>query len=198
MKKAIGSLFLATLLCLTGVGRAEAQLGAILDWIYKLSGPGVLQLGGTGAFPLPTENEERAAPGAFRVRLSAMIGTTIDKSEEVAPPGGDIFLLTGQGLLEYNFSGGAWSIGAGAGVHWFFGDVDAFFKPYFTLPRLMWRPFRRRQGWERGLTFGASAYHYLKWDAEDFQPLEVDVSRDGGEWTWGLLAIYEIKLPRIQ
>lgn len=195
MKKSFRHLLLAMLLCLTGVGKAEAQgwLGPMLDWIYKLSGPGIMQAGLTGSFPVWTSPADRVNPAVARIRFSGMFGSAIDKSEEVAPPGGSILVATGQVLLELDLAGGVVSTGVGVMAHAFFGDVDGFVKPAIIPARLMIRPFRKKRVL-RGLTIGASAYYYPKWAVDDFLPLTVDVSRDSGEWTWGLLLSYEFGL----
>ncbi len=193
MKKSIYHLFVATFLCLSGVGRAEAQIGPILDWIHRLSGPGIMQAGLTGSFPVWTSPADRVNPVVARMRFSGMFGSAIDKSEEVAPPGGDILLATGQVILELDLAGGVVSPGVGVMAHVFFGDVDTFVKPAIIPLRLVIRPFRKTSVL-RGLTLGPSAYYYPKWGADDFQPLTVDVSRDSGEWTWGLLLSYEFGL----
>ena len=187
MKKSICHLFVATFLCLSGVERAEAQLGAILDWIHKLSGPGIMQAGLTYSAPVGTSPTDRVVA---RMRFSGMLGSAIDKSEEVAPPGGDIFLATGQVILELDIAGGVVSPGVGVMAHVFFGDVDTFVKPAIIPARLLIRPFRKKSVL-RGLTIGPSAYYYPKWGADDFQPLTVDVPRRSGELTWGLLLSYE-------
>ncbi len=187
MRKSICHLFVATFLCLSGVGRAEAQLGPILDWIHKLSGPGIMQAGLTGSFPVWTSPTNGVVA---RMRFSGMLGSAIDKSEEVAPPGGDIFLVTGQVILELDLAGGVVSTGVGVMAHVFFGDVDTFVKPAIIPARLLIRPFRKKRVL-RGLTFGPSAYYYPKWSADDFEPLTVVVSETSGEWTWGLLLSYE-------
>lgn len=207
MKKSICHLFVATFLCLSGVGRAEAQLGPILDWIYKLSGPGIMQAGLTGSFPVWTSTAvaesnrgqfldfqvDPVNPVVARLRLSGMFGSAIDKSEAVAPPGGDIFLVTGQVILELDLAGGVVTTGVGVMAHVFFGDVDTFVKPAIIPARLLIRPFRKKSVL-KGLTFGPSAYYYPKWSADDFEPLTVVVSETSGEWTWGLLLSYEFGL----
>jgi hypothetical protein len=188
MKKSICHLFLATLLCLTGAGRAEAQLGAILDWIHKLSGPGVVQAGLTYAAPL-TPLDAEAVP---RLRFSLMGGSAIDKSEEVAPPGGSILLVTGQVMIEVDLAGGVVSPGLGVSGHVFFGDVDTFFKPSFPL-RVTFRPLKNTLVL-KGLLVAPSLHYFPEWGADDFQPLTVQVSRDGGEVTLGLLLGYEFTI----
>jgi hypothetical protein len=191
MKKSFRHLFLTMLLCLTGVGQAEAQrrLGPILDWIYKLSGPGIMQAGLTASLPVWTSPAVRVNPAVARVRFSGMLGSAIDKSEEVAPPGGSILVATGLVMMELDLAGGVVSTGMGVMAHAFFGDVDGFVKPAFIPARLMIRPF----GKLRGLVVGASVYYYPKWGTDDFLPLTVEVSRDSGEWTWGPLLSYEVE-----
>ena len=191
MIKSISHLFLAMLLCVTGVGKAEAQqrIGPILDWIYKLSGPGIMQAGLTGSFPVWTSPADRVNPVVARMRFSLMGGSAIDKSEEVAPPGGDIFLVTGQVMIEFDLAGGVVSPGLGVSGHVFFGDVDTFVKPSIPL-RLLVRPLRNTR-FLRGLTIGPSLHYFFKWGADDFQPLTVQVSRDSGEVAWGFLLGYE-------
>lgn len=190
MKKSICHLFVATLLCLTGVGKAEAQFGAIMDWIHKLSGPGILQGGLTYSVGL-TSPAERVSPVVARLRFSLMGGSAIDKSEEVAPPGGDILLVTGQVMIEFDLAGGVVSPGLGLSGHVFFGDVDTFFKPSFPF-RVTLRPLKNTP--LKGLLVAPSLHYFPEWDADDFQPLTVQVSRDGGEVTFGLLLGYEFVL----
>ncbi len=129
MKKSFRHLFLAMLLCFTGVGQAEAQrrFGPMLDWIYKLSGPGIMQGGFTASLPVWTSSADAAPnrgqfrafqagpvnPVVARLRFSGMIGSAVDKSEEVTPPGGSILVATGVAMLELDLAGGAVSTGAG-------------------------------------------------------------------------------------
>ena len=192
MKKSICHLFVATFLCLTGVGKAEAQLGPIMDWIHKLSGPGILQGGLTYSAPVWTSPADRVDPVVARIRFSLMVGSAIDKSEEVAPPGGDIFLVTGQVMIEFDLAGGVVSPGLGVSGHVFFGDVDTFVKASIPL-RLLVRPLRNTL-FLKGLMIAPSLHYFFKWDADDFQPLTVQVSRDSGEVAWGLLVGYEFVL----
>lgn len=191
MKKSICHLFVATFLCLSGVGRAEAQMGPILDWIHKLSGPGILQGGLTYSVGL-TSPAERVSPVVARLRFSLMGGSAIDKSEEVAPPGGDILLATGQVMFELDLAGGLVSPGLGVSGHVFFGDVDTFVKASIPL-RVLVRPLRKQRVL-RGLMIAPSLHYFFEWDADDFQPLTVQVSRDGGEVSFGLLLGYEFGL----
>jgi hypothetical protein len=188
MKKLICHLSVATFLCLTGVGRAEAQLGPILDWIHKLSGPGVLQGGLTYAAPL-SPLDKVAVP---RLRFSLMGGSAIDKSEEVAAPGGSILLVTGQVMLEVDLAGGLVAPGLGVSGHVFFGDVDTFFKASFPL-RVTFRPLKNTLVL-KGLLVAPSLHFFPEWGADDFQPLTVNVSRDGNDWTLGLLLGYEFTI----
>ncbi len=188
MKKSICHLFIATFLCLTGVGKAEAQLGAIMDWIHKLSGPGILQGGLTYSVPLTSLDEAAVA----RLRFSLMGGSAIDKSEEVAAPGGDIFLVTGQVMIEFDLARRVVSPGLGVSGHVFFGDVDTFVKASIPL-RLLVRPLRNTRVL-KGLMVAPSLHYFFEWGANDFQPLTVQVSRDSGEVTWGLLLGYEFSL----
>lgn len=183
MKKSICHLFVATFLCLSGVGRAEAQRGSILDWIYKLSGPGIMQAGLTYSGPLTGLHK------VVHLRVSGMIGLAIDKSEEVAAPGGDIFLATGEVILELGLAGGVVSPGLGVSGHLFVGDIDTFLKPSFPF-RVMLRPLKSTRVL-KGLLIAPSLHYFPKWSIDDFQPLSVQVSRDGGEVAWGLLLGYE-------
>ncbi len=186
MKKLIRHLFVVTFLCLSGVGRTEAQIGPILDWIHKLSGPGIIQGGLTYSVPLTALHE------MAHLRFSLMGGSAIDKSEEVAAPGGDILLVTGQVMIEFDLAGGVVSPGLGVSGHVFFGDVDTFVKASIPL-RLLVRPLRN-QRILKGLMIAPSLHYFFKWDADDFQPLTVQVSRGSGEVTWGLLLGYEFVL----
>ncbi len=192
MKKSICHLFVATFLCFSGVGRAEAQMGAILDWIHKLSGPGIVQVGATYSAPVWTSRAaDRVNPVAARMRFSLMGGSAIDKSEEVAAPGGDIFLVSGQVMIELDLWGGVVSPGLGVTGHVFFGDIDTFFKPSFPF-RVTLRPLKNTP--LKGLLIAPSLHYFFEWDDDDFQPLTVEVSRDSGELTWGLLLGYEFGL----
>lgn len=190
MKRSICSLVFATLLCLAGARSADAQLGPILDWIHKLSGPGVMQAGLTYSAPLWTSPTGQVAA---RLRFSGMFGAAIDKSEEVLPPGGDIFLGTGRVIFELDLAGGVVSPGAGVMAHVFFGDVDTFVKPAFIPARLLLHPLKK-QPVLNGLTLGFNLYYYPKWGIDDFQPLVVMVERNSGEVTWGLLLAYEFEI----
>ena len=120
-----------------------------------------------------------------------MGGSAIDKSEEVAAPGGDIFLVSGRVMIELDLWGGVVSPGLGVTGHVFFGDIDTFFKPSFPF-RVTLRPLKNTP--LKGLMIAPSLHYFFEWDDDDFKDLTVEVSRDSGELTWGLLLGYEFGL----
>jgi hypothetical protein len=167
-------LCLACLLPSTPLGAAAQErsgVGAIVDFIYKLSGPQFLGAGLTGYW--------RPSDTPLQARLSAIRRSSIREEGEVVPDDANITMTTLQLGLEYLVPRVPVNFAGAVAYHRFGGDADAFWHPSFPFEvaarippiggRVVIRP--------------AIGYHiFTAFDDSDFEPLVVSVSRDETEY----------------
>jgi hypothetical protein len=167
------SILLLALLLVGFPGRLWAQeggIGGIMDFIQRLSGPKFIGGGLTVKVPLGWQN--------LSLRLNAVHRQSFDESGEVVQ-GDDVVIKmwSAQPMLEVDLPGLPLAVAAGAGIHHFEGDVDPF-THYSVVTHLRVSlfdvgPFRPN--------LGAGVHLFPSFDAADFQPLDVNVARDGWE-----------------
>jgi hypothetical protein len=180
-----------TLLCLVGPGRLEAQgIGAILDWLGRMSGPQFWQVGATATAGFEPGDPERTSGVAGRVAV--MAGRSFASVEQIDPDAASINILTVKPTLEYAVLSGVVGFEAGVAFHRFSGDADPFWHVSFPIHAAL-RPFARVRGAEalKGLRIGASANFFQQFQAEDFGPLVVTVETDQTELVWGAFLNWE-------
>jgi hypothetical protein len=177
MKRRIGSTLLVSIMLLAGVGRLSAQaeddgggLGAILDWLHKLSGPRFVGAGVTGFFTVSDAT-------GIRLRLDGVYRTSISEAGEVEPENANITMITVQPTVEFPIPNIPFDLGVGVGLHRFGGDVDGFW--HYSIPILA--QFRPRGGGRVVPRIGVAVHVFPTFDATDFAPLIVDVSRENAE-----------------
>lgn len=145
----------------------DGGMGALLDWINKMSGPRMVGPAVTGWIAL---GEGFALRGSVAARWSS----TTD--EAITPSGNRVSMVSLQPSVEYRMNETV-GFGAGLALHRFGGDVDGFWHPSFPLYAHVRVPTEGRL--RPVVSVGAQVFP--EFDAEDFAPLTVDVSRDGPE-----------------
>lgn len=165
------SLMLVGLLMLGGARGLPAQdLGPILDWIHKLSGPPFVGAGLTGSITVGQEPR-------FLLRLTGVYRTSVSESDAVDPDDANITMITLQPTVELPLETIPFDFGIGVALHRFGGDADGFW--HYSVPVLVqWRPRNASRLIPR---IGLALHVFPEFDATDFAPLTVDVSRDGAE-----------------
>lgn len=172
-----------TALCLFfGAASAPAQdIGVILEWINKMSGP---PFGGVGAaFTVPIAGREDPEPH-FRYRAEAVFFFSYSEEGEVDPDDASIRLFTFRNTLVMPVRYIPLDVNVGVSLHRFSGsDFDSFW--HWSIPiqaqlRIdKWDPVTVR--------LGPSVDVFHAFDQDDFLPLDVDVSRNDNEAVYGFL-----------
>lgn len=186
MKKLLYCSVVMALIGLAGAPPLEAQ-GArgVMDWIMKMSGPGLRGWGVSGWVP--------AGEGTVRIRGSIAWRDSGSSDDAVSPPGSQIDMTSYQLTLEYPLARADWLVlGVGIARHDFGGDANEFTK--VSLPVYAHARFRIYK-WIHGV--GEFGVHYFRpFDSTDFAPLTVDVARDGfGEFAPWIVFGLEIVWP---
>jgi hypothetical protein len=181
MIRALQATAIAVFVLLANASAASSQVGALLDWINKLSGP---QFVGVGAsFYTPVARQDDGEPYLF-YRLDGMIHFSYDEAEEVEPDDASIQMFTLRNMLQFPVRYLPLDFGVGVALHRFSGtDFDAFWHVSYPIQAQVRAPLAP------GVTlrFGSNVDVYPAFDGGDFLPLFVDVSRDRAEVAWGLL-----------
>ena len=202
MNKMIRVTWLCLAISVTSVQGVEAQggIGPILDWINKLTGP---QFGGVGAqiyFPFRWDGEPLPRPsapgeipfdhGPLRLRLTGSYGWSMDVT------GSTIKMATGEVKLEYPVSFGQVELAPVGGYarHRFFGDVDLFGHQSWSLEGQLRFPV----GSPVLLRISVGAHFFPRFEATDFEPLTIDVSRTEGETVLGVLVGFDFEIPQLR
>jgi hypothetical protein len=156
---------------LEAAAQERSGAGAIMDFIYKLSGPQFFGFGITGHF-WPSD-----AP--LQARLTAVRRSSIREEDEVVPADADITMTTVQLGLEYLVPRVPVNFAGAVAYHRFAGDADAFWHPSFPFEVAARIPPIGR----RVVIRPAIGYHIFPgFDTSDFEPLVVSVSRDETEY----------------
>jgi hypothetical protein len=150
----------------------SAGAGGILDWIHKLSGPQFIGGGITAYGTLKGES-------GIRARLSVLHRWSVDEAEEVTPPDANITMWTVQPSLEFPLKDVPIELAVGIAVHRFQKDVDPFW--HYSVPVSVQGRFPVNGSRSLFLRPGISINIFPAFGPDDFQPLDVDVSRDKGE-----------------
>lgn len=163
---------------------AQEGIGAILDWINKLSGPRFVGAGATFYAPVYGEEQtDRAYDGSIRYRLSLAYHVSYDSDEAVDPDGSSIRMLTIRNSVEFPVRYLPVDFAVGLSLHRFSGDADPFW--HWSVP--LRAQYRVRLSPTAHLRFGPTLDVFPGFDTDDFQPLTVDVSRDRAEAAFGFV-----------
>lgn len=181
MIRFLKSSWLAGLFLLVGASTTSAQdLGAILDWINKLSGPQFWGVGASLSTPLPGHEDRDPF---FRYRLDGIWHMSYDEAEEVEPDDADIRMFTLRNTVQFPVRYLPLDFAVGLSLHRFSGpDFDAFW--HYSVP--VQAQLRVALSETAVLRFGPSLDVFPAFDDEDFLPVVVDVSRDDAEAVIGL------------
>ena len=183
-RKSAGLLF-AVLAVFPTAGRVAAQedgMGAILDWIHKLSGPPFIGFGLTGfhelrGVQLQGEDTTHREPG-IRFRLTTVYRMSISETGEVMPETANITMLTIQPTVEFPITRLPLEFGVGVALNRFGGDADAFW--HLSVPVLA--QYRPRHASSRFVPrVGVAVHVFPGFSTSDFEPLVVDVQRGAAE-----------------
>ncbi|MCH7563730.1 MAG: hypothetical protein IH968_07890 [Gemmatimonadetes bacterium] len=180
MKKLVYCTVVIALIGLTGAHSLEAQgVRGVMDWIMKMSGPGLRGWGVSVWLPVGEAAGEPAGEPPARLRGSIAWRDSGSSDDAVSPAGSQINITTYQATLEFPLRAPVdWlKVGVGVGIarHDFGGDADEFtkmslpFYAYFGIPITPWL--------DGVLELGA--HYFMPFDFTDFAPLTVDVARDG-------------------
>lgn len=189
MIRVLKASWITALFLLGSASAASAQeLGAILDWINKLSGPQFVGVGASFSTPLHgRENGDRP----IRYRLDGILHFSYDEAEEVDPDDASIRMITLRNMVQFPVRYLPLDFAVGLSLHRFSGtDFDAFW--HWSVPI---QAQVRATLWPGAtLRFGPSVDLFPAFDDEDFLPLVVDVDRDDGEPGLGLFVGVDLAL----
>ena len=166
---------------------AEAQLGPILDWITKMSGPGVARIGLQYSAPLSD------GPRALELSPAAMFGFKVSDGDGTDGDSG-LGMLSGQVTLDvpvvlFSPEVALLAIG-GLGGHVFMGDdFDNFSTISFpAMLGLRWRP---AASWTFRIAGGVNVFRF---GSDAFAPLDIGVPLDSCEAAPGIQTVFLFKL----
>ncbi|HSG47498.1 MAG TPA: hypothetical protein VLA43_06800 [Longimicrobiales bacterium] len=166
-------LILATLGAPTGL-QAQEGWGGIIDFINRLSGPRMVGVAGSYFHPV----SEHA-----RFRISAAFLTRLGSDDVVEPDDAAVRMFSIKPALEIPLKDPL-ELSVGASLHRFFGDADeGFWHGSFPVHLQLRLPLSQaRDGSGLHLRAGVGAEYFMEFDADDFAPVVVDWSTDGGEF----------------
>jgi hypothetical protein len=178
---------LLALLMAAGTQVAEAQVGGILDWISRLSGPGILRAGVQYAIPVTDDGTVTISP-AIMAGGKVRDGDGADGSASLAMYTGQVTvdvallgrgkptsLMISSGVAGHRFSGSA------------FEDFGSFSLPAFAIIRHEFSPGGHQ------VRFG-TGFNFFRFGSAAFDPIDVGVKKDEWEGAFGLNLAFLIKL----
>jgi hypothetical protein len=145
-------------------------VGAFLDWLHRLSGPRFVGAGVT-AF------KEISGDSGIRLRVSGVYRTSVSESGEVTPSDANITMISLQPALEFAVQKLPIEFGVGLALHRFGGDAEGFW--HYSVP--VYVQFRPRGAARVQPVLGIGVHLFPKFEAQDFAPLAVTVSRQDSE-----------------
>lgn len=158
----------------------QAQgMGAILDFIQKLSGPKMIG----PALSVYTEGER------VRGRFTGAWRWSFNSDDKIDPDGSKITMLSLQPTVEVPLGSSPLDAVAGFALHRFGGDVKEDFW-HWSIPAYLQLRFPLTGPVSVRLAVGG--HYFAEFGATDFDDLVVDVSRTGGEWVWASFAGIDI------
>lgn len=172
----IVALALAAGLALPGGAQAQDRegIGAIIDWINKLSGPTMV---GPGVTYYNTV-------GPVRLRISGGYLFSVASDDVIEPDGSSVTMLAIKPAVEFPI-GRSFSVGAGLSLSRFGGDADEGFWhwsiPVYGQAKIRLAGDPDTPTWL--LRLGLGAEYFPEFGADDFDPIDTGVSKDGGEFT---------------
>lgn len=173
----VPSILLALLTLATPV-RSEAQIGAVLEWINSLSGPGLLRVGPQVAL---VEVDDRN-----RIDLAALFAAHVDDRDNPDTDAADIEAFGVQAVLESTLIGDGSPVELrsrlGLEIHRFTGNFESFWTPAFPAIVSLHVPV---DDWSFHVGTGFNVF----WFPDDaFEPFDTGVQRDSYDAGWTVQA----------
>ncbi|MGD2121226.1 MAG: hypothetical protein PVJ76_05765 [Gemmatimonadota bacterium] len=180
MRKLASCSVLVLTTCLMMAQPLEGQKrgpGGIIDWIHRLSGPSMLALGGSYSW----EIEE----GGTRVRVGAVLGFPVARKDRI---GDDqkLNMFSLQPSAEFPIFNSPVEVKTGLNIHRFGGTGH---DPVWHLSVPLYLQLRLAVDSDQNLFLRIApgfqyfpAFGYFDFDRE------IEVNRDGGEWTFAIQA----------
>jgi hypothetical protein len=175
----MGALALAAL----GVpSEGQAQLGVVLEWVNKLSGPGLLRVA--------PELAIARVDARNRVNLAPMFTIFVEDHGNADTDAADIGAFGIQGTLESTLIGepGAVELRSRIGfeVHRFSGEFDSFWAPSFPMLVALHVP-----------AFGGAVkigtgFNVFSFPGDAFAPYDVGIETDGFDAGWTVQVAFEM------
>lgn len=159
----------------------DEGIGGLLDWINKMSGPRMVGPAVTGWIALDDD---------FVVRGSVAARWSSTTDESISPTDNRVSMVSLQPALEYRLHEMT-RLGVGLAFHRFGGDAEGFW--HLSVPLYTQVRFPMESRWKAVVSVGAQVFP--EFEADDFAPLIVDVSRDGPEASLWMSAGVEYVWP---
>lgn len=165
---------LLTLLTLLTPTRGDAQIGAVLEWINSLSGPGLVRVGPEVAL---VQVDDRN-----RIDLAPLFAVHVDDRGNADTDAADIETFGVQAVLESTLVGSGSPVELrsrlGVEIHRFTGNFESFWTPAFPAIVSLHVPVDR---WAFRVGTGFNVY----WFPDDaFEPFDTGVQRDSYDAGW--------------
>ncbi|UCC24615.1 MAG: hypothetical protein JSU98_12880 [Gemmatimonadales bacterium] len=152
--------------------RAQAQdIGAVIDWIHRLSGPSMLGGAVSVAHPLGSERVRGRLQLAYRVAVAS--------DDRIEPDGASVTMFTIRPGVEIPLF---WYLELNSGIAFnrFGGDADeGFWKASFPVLAQLRIPLGEGRWMLRA---GAGLEYFPKFSEGDFDPIDVSVKTEEGEF----------------
>jgi hypothetical protein len=162
--------------------QAQAQLGVVLEWVNKLSGPGLWRLG--PEIPIARVDDRN------RVNLAPLFKVSVDTHANAATEAADIFAFGVQATLESTLIGqpGAAELRSKIGfeVHNFSGEFDSFWAPSFPMLLALHVPVGG------GAFEIGTGFQVFSFPDDAFAPFDVGVETDGFDAGWTIQVAFEV------
>jgi len=171
------------LLALGAPSEAQGQWGVVLEWINKLSGPGLVRVGPELAIAHLDEDRNR-------VNVAPLFAIAVDDYDNPDTEAADITAFGIQATLESMLIGQVGGVELrsriGFEVHNFSGEFDSFWAPSFPMLLTLHFP---AGSWAVELGTG---FNIFKFPDDAFGPYDVGVDRSGFDAGWTLQAAIEM------
>lgn len=163
------------LLALSIPTASEAQVGAVIDWINKLSGPGLIRVGPEVTLDLFDDESNRVA-------LAPLFAVHVDDHDNPETEQADIGAFSVQGTLDSKLLdlGDSAELRSRFGfeVHRFWGEFDSFWAPSFPFLVALRVP-------ANDLAFRlGTGFNVFSFPDDAFAPFDVGVETDGFDAGW--------------
>jgi hypothetical protein len=168
------SLAVALLIALCAPAPADAQIGAILEWINGLTGPAVARVGPEVALV--------AIDDRNKVNVAALFTVAVDDRGNPDTDAADIGSFAFQSSLESTLLGrrGSTQLRSrfGVEIHYFYGEFDGVWAPSFPVQLALHIPIEE---WAVRLGTGFNVFSFAD---DDFAPFDIGVQSEDVDAGW--------------